>query len=50
MSGIILAFENPFIELANALHVLNAPNPGANASLAIGGHIAAKVSRLIASN
>ena len=39
-----------FIERANALHVLNAPSPGATASLAIGGHIAAKVSSLIASN
>ena len=39
-----------FIERANALHVLNAPSPAATASLAIGGHIAAKVSRLITSN
>lgn len=39
-----------FIERPNALHVLNAPSPGATASLAIGGYIASKVSRLIAVN
>jgi L-2-hydroxyglutarate oxidase len=32
-----------FVERANALHVLNAPSPGATASLAIGEHIAGKV-------
>ncbi|OHE76429.1 MAG: hydroxyglutarate oxidase [Verrucomicrobia bacterium RIFCSPHIGHO2_12_FULL_41_10] len=32
-----------FIERPNALHVLNAPSPGATASLAIGGEIARKV-------
>lgn len=37
-----------FIERPHALHVLNAPSPGATASLAIGGHIASKISRLIA--
>ena len=39
-----------FIERPHALHVLNAPSPGATASLAIGGHIASKISRLIAAN
>lgn len=39
-----------FIERSNALHVLNAPSPGATASLAIGGYIASKVSRLIAAS
>lgn len=32
-----------FVERGNALHVLNAPSPGATASLAIGEHIARKV-------
>lgn len=32
-----------FVERAGALHVLNAPSPGATASLAIGEHVAAKV-------
>ncbi len=32
-----------FVERAGALHVLNAPSPGATASLAIGEHIASKV-------
>lgn len=35
------------IERPNALHVLNAPSPAATASLAIGGEIAERVSRLI---
>ena len=36
------------IERANALHVVNAPSPGATASLAIGGHIANLVARTLA--
>lgn len=32
-----------FVERANALHVINAPSPGATASLAIGQHLAEKV-------
>jgi L-2-hydroxyglutarate oxidase len=35
-----------FIERANALHVLNAPSPGATASLAIGAEIASKVPQM----
>jgi L-2-hydroxyglutarate oxidase LhgO len=31
------------VQRPNALHVLNAPSPGATASLAIGGEIAARV-------
>jgi len=32
-----------FVEQAGALHVLNAPSPGATASLAIGAEIARRV-------
>ena len=32
-----------FVETARAVHVVNAPSPGATASMAIGAHIAAKV-------
>jgi (S)-2-hydroxyglutarate dehydrogenase len=39
-----------FIERPNALHVINAPSPGATASLAIGEHIAGNVCRLAGSN
>ena len=35
------------IERANAIHVLNAPSPGATASLAIGAHIAARIAALL---
>jgi L-2-hydroxyglutarate oxidase len=35
-----------FIEREHALHVINAPSPGATASLAIGQHIADKVCRV----
>lgn len=38
-----------FIERPNSLHVLNAPSPGATASLAIGGHIASKVASILTS-
>ena len=39
-----------FIERVNALHVINAPSPGATASLAIGGHIAENVCRIAGLN
>ena len=39
-----------FIERANALHVINAPSPGATASLAIGEHIVENVCRIIGPN
>ena len=32
-------------ESGDAIHVLNAPSPGATASLAIGGHVAERASR-----
>jgi L-2-hydroxyglutarate oxidase len=35
-----------FIEREHALHVINAPSPGATASLAIGQHIADNVCRV----
>ena len=35
-----------FVERAGALHVLNAPSPGATACLAIGEHVAAKALQL----
>jgi L-2-hydroxyglutarate oxidase len=34
-------------EAGRAIHVLNAPSPGATASLAIGAHIAGLVGRLL---
>ena len=39
-----------FIERKNALHVINAPSPGATASLAIGEHIVANVCRITGVN
>ncbi len=39
-----------FIERKTALHVINAPSPGATASLAIGEHIAANICRITGVN
>jgi L-2-hydroxyglutarate oxidase LhgO len=36
-----------FVESAGQLHVLNAPSPGATASLAIGEHLADKIASRI---
>jgi (S)-2-hydroxyglutarate dehydrogenase len=46
----VLVQDFDFIERVNALHVINAPSPGATASLAIGRHIAENVCRLAGLN